>query len=111
VAITDIGAYEFVPPEIGCVPRTKITKLKKLRRGKVKIRFTATGTKEAVTFRCKLDKRRWRKCASPKVYKRLKAGRHTIKVRAFSPTASDQTPAKRKFRIRPPAKSKGGARR
>lgn len=111
VAITDIGAYEFIPLPPGCVPRTKITKLKRPRRDRVKVRFTATGTKEPVTFRCRLDRRRWRPCSSPTVYKNLKPRRHVIKVRAFSPIASDQTPAKRKFRVKPPAKSKGAARR
>jgi len=110
-AITDIGAYEFVPLPPGCVPQTKIVKLKKLRRGGVKLRFSATGTKETATFKCKLDKRRWRPCASPKVYRHLKPRRHVIKVRAFTQSASDQTPAKRKFRVKPPAKSKGAARR
>jgi hypothetical protein len=110
LAITDIGAYEFVPAPVTCVPETKITKLKKRHR-RVKLRFTATGTKEAVTFLCRLDKRRWRPCTSPKVFKRLKPGRHVVKVRAFTPTASDPTAAKRKFKIKRPAKSKAGARR
>ena len=111
LAITDIGAYELVPAPVTCVPQTKITKLKKLRHGKVKLRFTASGTKERATFRCRLDKRPWRRCASPKLYKHLKPGRHVVKVRAYTPTAKDPTPAKRKFRIKPPAKSKGAARR
>lgn len=109
-AITDIGAYEFDPGILPCVPRTRITKFK-LRKRRAKIWFTAAGTNEAVTFRCRLDRRRWRPCASPTVYKRLKPRRHVIKVRAFSPIASDQTPAKRKFRVKRPAKSKAGARR
>jgi len=110
-AITDIGAYELVPALLVCTPQTKITKLKKLRRRGVKLRFKATGTKEKATFKCRLDKRRWSRCASPKTYKRLKPGRHVVKVRAFASTTSDQTPAKRKFRIKRPAKSKAGARR
>jgi hypothetical protein len=111
LAITDIGAYEFVPLPLACIPQTKITKLKKLRHRSVKVRFKATGTKEKASFKCRIDKRRWRRCTSPKTYKRLKPGRHVVKVRAFGSTTSDQTPAKRKFRIRPPAKSKAGARR
>lgn len=109
-AITDIGAYEFVPAPVACVPETKITKLKKRHR-RVKLRFTATGTKEAVTFKCRLDKRRWRPCVSPKVFKRLKPGRHVVKVRAFTAMANDPTAAKRKFKVKRPAKSKAGARR
>lgn len=109
-AITDIGAYEFDPGLLACVPRTKIDRFK-LRKRRAKIWFTAAGTQEAVSFRCRLDRRRWRPCTSPKTYKRLKARRHVIKVRAFSPIASDQTPAKRKFRVKPPARTKGAARR
>ena len=109
-AITDIGAYEFDPGILACVPRTRITRFK-LRKRRAKIWFAAAGTQEAVTFRCRLDRRRWRPCASPVVYKRLKPRRHVIKVRAFSPIASDQTPAKRKFRVKRPARSKGVARR
>lgn len=109
-AITDIGAYEFDPGILACVPRTRITKFK-LRKRRAKLWFTAAGTNEAVTFRCRLDRRRWRPCASPTVYKKLKPRRHVIKVRAFSPIASDQTPAKRKFRVKRPAKSKAAARR
>lgn len=100
VAITDIGAYELTPVPLHCVPQTKIVKFK-LRGRRAKLRFTATGTKEAVSFRCKLDRRRWRPCASPRVYKHLKPRRHTIKVRAFTATALDPTPAKRKFRVKP----------
>jgi hypothetical protein len=62
-AIADIGAYEFVPLPLACIPQTKITKLKKLHRG-VKLRFEATGTKEKASFKCRLDKRRWSRCAS-----------------------------------------------
>jgi hypothetical protein len=109
-AITDIGAYEFDPGILPCVPRTQITKFK-LRKRRAKVWFAAAGTQEAVTFRCRLDRRRWQPCASPAVYRRLKPRRHVIKVRAFSPIASDQTPAKRKFRVKRPAKSKGVARR
>lgn len=109
-AITDIGAYEFDPGLLACVPRTRITRFK-LRQRRAKVWFTAAGTQEAVTFRCRLDRRRWRPCASPVVYKRLKPRRHVIKVRAYSPIASDQTAAKRKFRVKRPAKSKGVARR
>lgn len=109
-AITDIGAYEFNPGILPCVPRTQITRFK-LRNRSAKIWFTASGTQEAVTFRCRLDRRRWRPCTSPTVYKRLNPRRHVIKVRALSPIASDQTPAKRKFRVKRPARSKGAARR
>jgi hypothetical protein len=109
-AITDIGAYEFDPGILPCVPRTEIIRFK-LRKRLAKVWFTAAGTQETATFRCRLDRRRWRPCASPVVYKHLKPRRHVVKVRAFSPIASDQTAAKRRFRVKLPARSKGAARR
>ncbi|HEU4739744.1 MAG TPA: hypothetical protein VFS54_11800 [Solirubrobacterales bacterium] len=109
-AITDIGAYEFDPGILACVPRTRIVKFK-LRKRRAKIWFTATGTQEPVTFRCRRDRYRWYPCTSPVAYGNLRSGRHVIKVRAFSPIASDQTPAKRRFRVKRPARSKGVARR
>jgi len=109
-AIADIGAYEFDPGVLPCVPRTQITKFK-LRKRRAKIWFTAAGTQEAVTFRCRRDRYRWYPCTSPVAYGNLRSGRHVIKVRAFSPIASDQTPAKRRFRVKRPARSKGVARR
>jgi len=110
LATTDIGAYELVPVPLHCVPQTTIVKFK-LRRNRAKLRFTATGTKEAVTFRCRLDRSRWRPCASPRLYKHLKPRRHVVKVRAFTATANDPTPAKHRFRVKPPVRSKGVARR
>jgi hypothetical protein len=109
-AITDIGAYEFDPGTLPCVPRTRITRFK-LRKRRAEIWFAAAGTQEPVTFRCRLDRRRWRPCSSPKTYKHLKPRRHVIKVRAFSPIAGDQTPAKRRFRVKRPARPKAAARR
>lgn len=109
-AITDIGAYEFDPGILACVPRTRITRFK-LRKRRAKIWFAAAGTQEPVTFRCRRDRYRWYPCASPVAYGNLRSGRHVIKVRAFSPIASDQTPVKHRFRVKRPAKSKVGARR
>jgi hypothetical protein len=109
-AITDIGAYEFDPGLLPCVPRTEVFRFK-LRKRFAKVWFTFAGTQEAVTFRCRLDRHRWSPCVSPRAYKHLKPRRHVIKVRAYSPIASDQTAAKRKFRVKPPARSKGAARR
>jgi hypothetical protein len=110
LAIPDIGAYELVPVPLNCVPQTEIVRFK-LRKRSAKLRFTASGTKEPVTFRCRLDRRRWTACTSPKLYKPLKPRRHVVKVRAFAATGLDPTPAKHHFRVKPPARSKGAARR
>jgi hypothetical protein len=113
-AITDIGAYEFVPPQPSCPPavlanppaakplQTKIAKAK-IRGRRVKFRFTGSGgpTGAKLDFACRLDRRPWRSCRSPKVYKHLKPGHHTFRVRSVSAGAVDSTPAKRHFNIRP----------
>ncbi|HEY7256152.1 MAG TPA: hypothetical protein VH476_05660, partial [Solirubrobacterales bacterium] len=60
--------------------------------------FSASGG--GVSFRCKLDKGRFRPCASPKKYRHLKLGRHAVQIEAIDRTGiADPTPAKRKFRI------------
>lgn len=79
-------------------PNTKLTEVK-VEGAKATFRFSATvkGSK----FKCKIDKKRWKSCKSPKVYRSLKEGRHSFKVKAIGPTAApDPTPAKRVFRVK-----------
>lgn len=111
-AITDIGAYEFVPPQPSCPAppqptsavskplQTKISKAK-IKGAQAKFRFAGSGGSAgaAVEFSCKLDRHRWRACRSPKVYRHLKPGPHTFRVRSVSNGAVDTTPAKRHFLI------------
>ena len=53
-----------------------------------------------MTFKCQLDKGRWKKCASGKTYKNLKKGKHTFRVVATDSVGNaDGTPAKRTWRI------------
>lgn len=109
-AITDIGAYEFAGGPAKCpqpeplqvelrpVPTTSIVKAK-IHKHSAKFRFAGSAEGEPLTFECKLDKKPFRPCASPKTYKRLKPGKHKFSVRAVGRSASDPTPAVRKFRI------------
>jgi hypothetical protein len=110
-AITDIGAYEFVggpaacppPPapvrvELRPVPTTSIVKAN-IRKRSAKFRFEGSADGEPLSFECRLDKKPFRPCASPKSYKKLKRGKHRFAVRAVGLSASDPTPAVRKFRI------------
>lgn len=53
------------------------------------------------TFRCKLDGKPAQGCRSPKVYKRLKPGRHTFKVWATAGGPTDPTPAKFSWKVLP----------
>ena len=67
---------------------------------KTKATFRFTATVAGSTFQCKLDKKPWKACKSPKTYKGLKEGRHTFKVRAVGVSGLiDTTPAKRAFKV------------
>jgi hypothetical protein len=106
-AVTDIGAYEFVPATPTCVsfkpavpPDTRITRFKPHQR-RAAFYFIATGGTGPAGFECKLDRKPFRACRSPRVYENLKRGRHVFRVRANAGGLTDPTPAKRKFRVGP----------
>jgi Ca2+-binding RTX toxin-like protein len=86
------------PPQtrLGAHPRALVLTHKKWRR--VAFRFSAT--EAGSSFRCKLDGKPYRPCASPRAY-RVKAGRHAFRVFAIDAAGnSDRTPALFKFRVR-----------
>lgn len=86
-------------------PTTKIKKVvvfSELRKAVVRFKGSddQAGT---IRFQCKLDRRKFRKCKSPKTYRHLKFGRHKVKVRAIDAAGNkDTSPAKRSFRLVPP---------
>jgi hypothetical protein len=51
------------------------------------------------SFECKLDKKKFKPCRSPKKYKKLKPGKHLFQVRAKHGGQTDPTPAKKKFKV------------
>ena len=77
-------------------PKTK-TDLRRGKRLRVRFRFDAVGG--ASSFKCRLDKHDFRRCASPQVY-RVKPGRHKFRIAAVS--AGGQLGPVRKigFRVR-----------
>lgn len=82
-------------------PQTTITKAK-FKKGRHTARFTfkGSGGTGALTFECKLDKRAFKPCKSPKTYKKLKAGKHRFQARAKDASGNfDASPAVRKFKI------------
>ena len=102
-AITDIGAYEFVaiappcPPPLP--PDTRIT-MAKIRPRRATFRFTGSGGSGSLHFECRIDRKPFRVCHSPKTYKPLKPGIYQFAVRAVSERGeADPTPATRRFRI------------
>ena len=83
-------------------PQTTITKAPKAKSTKTTAKFKFKSSVARSTFECKLDKKPFKKCKSPKTYKKLKPGKHVFKVRAVGPTGTvDGSPAKRKFQILP----------
>ena len=81
-------------------PNTKIDRAK-INRRKRKARFAFSSSERGSTFRCKLDRKSYRSCESPKTYRHLKKGRHSFSVKAQdSEGATDPSPAKRHFRSR-----------
>ncbi len=80
-------------------PNTKLKKAK-VNSAARKATFTFSSTEKGSTFKCRLDKRKFSKCRSPKTYKHLKPGKHTFKVRATDKAGNtDKTSAKRVFQI------------
>jgi hypothetical protein len=81
-------------------PDTKITKGPPKKTHKATAKFKFTSSEAGSTFECKLDKGKFKKCGSPKTYKKLKPGKHVFKVRAIDKAHNvDPTPAKRKFTV------------
>jgi CSLREA domain-containing protein len=81
------------------VPDTKIVKGPPKKTSKTTVSFKFKATVGGSTFECKLDKGKFKKCSSPKKYKKLKPGKHVFKVRAVKGGKVDPTPAKRKFTV------------
>jgi CSLREA domain-containing protein len=80
----------------GGAPQTTIRKAQ-VTGTTAKFKFTAS--EKGAKFECKLDKKKFKPCKSPKTYKGLKPGKHVFKVRAVKGKKVDPTPAKRKFKI------------
>ena len=81
-------------------PNTKITKGPKGKVKTSKATFKFKSEPAGATFQCKLDKKKYKPCRSPKTYKGLAPGKHTFRVRAVSASgAADASPAKRSFRV------------
>jgi nitrous oxidase accessory protein NosD len=80
-------------------PQTTIVK-KRIKGRTAKFKFVSS--EAGSTFQCKLDKRPFKPCRSPKRYKHLKPGMHVFEVRAVDAAGNrDKTPATRRFRVLP----------
>lgn len=81
-------------------PNTKIKKRPKNRSHDDSPRFKFRSDKRNSTFKCKLDRKPFRKCHSPKTYHHVRPGKHVFKVKAIDANGNvDPTPAKDTFRV------------
>jgi hypothetical protein len=84
-------------------PNVKGLKVKvnhKKHTAKVTFKGTDPGhSSKGLRFKCKLDKKRFKSCRSPKLYKHLRHGKHTVQVKAIDKAGNVSKPAKRKFKV------------
>ena len=80
-------------PGDGEVPKPSAHPAKRSSDRSPSFAFAQTG---ATGFECKLDKAKWRACASPITYRHVAKGRHRFRVRATGTTRT--APASFRFR-------------
>lgn len=80
-------------------PKATITKAPKAKSTSTTAKFRFKANEGGSTFQCKLDKGKFKKCKSPKTYKKLKVGKHVFKVRATDKAGNVGKPATRKFTV------------
>jgi hypothetical protein len=81
-------------------PRTLLRKAK-IDQAKRKATFRFASGERGSKFLCKLDKKKYKPCTSPKTYKKLKRGKHVFRVKARDRAGNvDRTPMVKRFRIK-----------
>ena len=93
--------------EDSLTPHTRITMApaSKTRRRTAVFRFTdVNGSLPGTAFFCKIDRGRWKPCRSPLRLKHLRLRRYLVQVKATDVAGNvERRPAKRRFRVVPPA--------
>jgi Ca2+-binding RTX toxin-like protein len=92
------------PPRDRTRPRTKILArppaILTTTRARARAVFRFAANERGSSFRCKLDRRPYRPCASPRAYM-LRPGRHTVRIFAVDRAGNaDRTPALLSLRVR-----------
>ena len=73
----------------------------RINQAKRKATFRFASAEKGSTFQCKLDRKKFKPCTSPKTYKKLKRGKHVFRVKARDRAGNvDKTPIVRRFRIK-----------
>jgi hypothetical protein len=84
----------------GGTPNTKIKKRPKNKSDDDSPTFKFKSTESGSKFKCKLDRKKYKRCKSPKTYHGLDPGKHVFKVKAVDADGNaDKTPAKDSFKV------------
>jgi Ca2+-binding RTX toxin-like protein len=97
-------APQPAPPADTRPPQTRVTKrppkLVRTRGATARVVFRFSSDEPASRFRCKIDRKPFRACTSPRVY-RIGRGPHTVQIVAIDAAGNaDPTPALVRFRVR-----------
>jgi subtilisin family serine protease len=85
--------------------KPKMTSIKvKVNHGAKSAKVTFHGTdpgngSKGLHFKCKLDSKSFKSCSSPKTYKNLKSGKHTVQVKATDKAGNVSKTVKKKFTV------------
>ncbi len=95
------GAPNCGPPPVPDTTKPKVTikKAPKAKSTATTAKFKFVSNEAGSTFKCKLDKKAFAKCKSPKTYKKLKPGKHAFKVKATDAAGDVSAVVKRKFTV------------
>jgi hypothetical protein len=80
-------------------PIVTIKKAPKAKSTATTAKFKFVSNESGSTFQCKLDKKAFAKCKSPKTYKKLKLGKHVFKVKATDAAGNVSAVLTRKFTV------------
>jgi hypothetical protein len=81
-------------------PKTLLRR-SQINQAKRKATFRFGAGEAGAKFFCKLDKKKYKPCTSPKTYKKLKRGKHVFRVKARDRAGNlDRTPIVKRFKIK-----------
>jgi 6-phosphogluconolactonase (cycloisomerase 2 family) len=85
-------------PTVTIVKAPKAKRRASAKRKKVKVRFAFIASEPGSTFTCKVDKRAFKPCSSPKRFK-VGRGKHRFVVKATDSLGNTGNPVRRTFRV------------
>jgi Ca2+-binding RTX toxin-like protein len=96
-----VTGLTVVPPALlDTTPPSTTLGSVKIKRAARKATFRFSSNEPGSSFLCKIDKKAFASCSSPKTYKRLKTGKHKFQVQAKDAAGNiDASPVVKKFRI------------